>query len=64
MTDQPTHGDFEALLQATLDACDSLLNAKDAAAKFANRLGVEAELSEIVSRIHALQNAVVPGFQD
>jgi hypothetical protein len=69
MTDA-THDAYEAFLKETGDAVDALLNAKDIAAElpdFANIGGelkdVRAELSDIVRRIHDLQDTV-PGFQD
>jgi hypothetical protein len=60
MTDEASHDACEAFLKEIGDAVDALLNAKDIAAQFGGT--VQAELSEIVKRIHDLQNATVPGF--
>jgi hypothetical protein len=60
--DDATHAAYEAFLQQTGDAVDALLAAKDIAAQFGGT--VQAEISEIVRRIHDLQNSTVPGFQD
>ena len=60
MTDEAPEDAYEAFLKETGDAIDALLNAKDIAAQFGGT--VQAELSTIVERIHALQNATVPGF--
>ena len=59
MTDEASHDTFEDFLQATGDAADRLLDAKDIALGFGNELAA-AELSALVARIHALQNATVP----